>query len=359
MPVARGIGVLTLLLYTVHAFAHGTSIFVSTPVSPAKEFVPYAIASLLLLGIVNTMLIRHLRPTSFPLAVLGGLLATALPGFLALQFGRWHTGLSTGPEPGLAWGIASPFYGYGWNDIGYLFLPWNLLVLLFFLCGTLLFIVPFINARPSKTLTHLFIWLSIPAILYTVFIGVSGALMLCGLLFFWLLTSGFKTARKQVGITLIIMISVYLICLLPNIVTGAFTHGWTSFRSRYSCEHKLEVLGTALLRYADAHEKRLPEGRTFDEILPKIEPYLDERVEGEDTGFCPSGKAYHRHPLPYAWHANMAGKTLQQLKALREAQPVLSCPYCWQPYDTSIAHTLYTEDLLYPELGEVRCDYRR
>jgi hypothetical protein len=174
------------------------------------------------------------------------------------------------------------FWGRGWSDVGPLFLRWNGLGLALFVLSILL-VVRWATKRPN--------------------------------------------ARPCARWTLLTSPLLYVLCLLPYLFTGALASGHPGGYTFGACSGNLRMLRDALLAHTQAHEGRLPSGRSMSEILPALQPYLMNKRSIRHLEFCPVGGPYESQPKPYLWNARVAGESLSELAELAVPEVLLACPY--------------------------------
>jgi len=261
--------------------AHSFARYVSTPISPPKEFVwwfPVATA-ILLVGaflIIWRLLRRHW------LAAIGlSLCAVALFAIPFFMFGRFSASVSTAPPPGL--GSPHPtFWGMGWRRVGSLFVRWNIYGYGFLLCS----------------------------------------LFLCG---------GVRRTIGRFKKLAIWVLALYAIAIIPYLATGALVHGWAGGYVHNGCQRRLEILNSALVEYADKHDGQFPTADGIEFLLEELEPHLSQDVIRYSVPLevCPLGGAYERQPKSYVWDASFSGARLQDVdpnRFFQEKAPI-SCPY--------------------------------
>lgn len=263
------------------ACAHGFALYVSTPITPPREFIwwfPFAVG-ILIIGtfVIMRRFLSRRRPVAIGLSVL----AFILFAVSFLMFGLFAASVTTAPPPGL--GVpCSTFWGMGWSRVGWLFIRWNIYGYLFLL----------------------------------------GSLFLCGG------TSRTKPRFKQL---MKWTAAFYVAGIIPYVVTGAWVHGWAGGYIHMGCERRLEILNTALLEYVDNHHGQLPAADGMESLLKELKPYLaDERIRYLDPiNVCPLGNAYERNPKAYEWNSLYSGVRLADIdldKFYKNIIPI-SCPY--------------------------------
>jgi len=283
------------------AHAHGTRVFLSTPVSPPEGFAWVAPVSFLLLAAANFWLLWRLGRTGWRRAALAAGAAVGLGGLALYWFGSWAGHATTAPPPGLGWG-ARVHWGFGWSEVGDEFVTWNVIGLVFLAVAA-----------------------SVPCLI----LGIRG----------WRGTGAILGANA----------ALYALCLLPYLCTGALSHGWCGGYTHSACRSQLAALGMEILTHARAHG-RLPDGAEVAAMLDK-----PGRWGSRKCGVCPVGGARESEPRMYAWNPCFSGLGLDKLKGLKKPEVLLSCPYHpprkdWWPEH----HALYTADLLSPQMDRGR-----
>jgi hypothetical protein len=292
------------------AYAHGTAIYVSTPVSPPAGFSWVVWVSAALLVGAYTILFRRFKGLSWTMAPVAATAVTSIFGATFYAIGAFHASSSTRPPPGLGWGY-HVFWGFGWRAVGSEFIQWNVIgiVALLAVSGCACIIIRKLKPDAKKGS-----W------------GLLGA-----------------------------SVPLYIMCLTPYVSTGALTSGWMGGYTIDACGDRVAELGTALRKYADKHEGKLPEGSSLTDIMPQLEPYTWHGLRrGMPIYICPVGGPYAVHPQPYSWNAKASGKTLDELGKLKKPMKLLWCPYRHGPRRS----VLYTQDLLDAEQGQV-CLYHQ
>ncbi len=328
------LAIVMLVAAAAPAHGHGLAIYVSTPFSPPDGFQWVAFAAVGALVAVNVVLLRRFRLAGWVGAVTGSVLAVGLSAYLLFTCGVLEHGLSTGPEPGLAWG-ERPFLGGRWAMFGELFLAWNargaglLLVAIVVMC----YLVQVSRKGVWELLARLaaaglvawlttwwvrglaWVWLALV---------VSGALVCiaaeCGrilrLVRFWTLLGANAV--------------VYALCLAPFLWQGVLAGGWGGGYVRQSCEMQLARIGLALIEYGKEHGNRLPTGQSMEEVYPQIEQYIKDTETRYDqpVEVCPMGYLYERRPPDYMWNSMLSGKPFSELaKTAFDFVPIVGCPY--------------------------------
>jgi hypothetical protein len=277
-------GLLLLALIGRQVCAHGLVASPSTPMSPPAGFlwVPPAWAAVLILA--NAAYLRRRRIAGWGEAILAGAAVAALFGLILLAVGLVLRIVTNDLLPAPWWGSRA-CYGLGWSGGALvLFGVWN---------GIGLLILRSVVTRQ--------------------------------------IARSYRLSDPDRRLVQKMNAAVYLVALLPFLFAGALVHGWAGGHLHIGCRARIADLGHGLLEYALAHDGRLPEGETMDEVLVQIRPHLDPRVRerGEPIHVCPVCAIYDRDPDTYAWNASMAGRELSELADLRKSEPLVSCacPY--------------------------------
>lgn len=287
-----------LLATPASALAHGMSVYVSTPISPPDGFQWVAFSSIAFLVAVNFLLLGKLKLAAWSSALLRspvGIGAFAVCFFL---FGVMATSLSTAPPPGLDWG-QPVLWGRDWTAVGSLFIRWNIYGLVFLWGGVTVVTKLWKDWRSRKTLV----------------------LMLTNL-------------------------GAYVICLLPYILTGAFTHGRPGGYTHDTCQMQISRLGAGLLGYARANENRMPDEISMEGVVREIGPFLTphEQMLRRPFHACPVSGAFEKKATPYTWNIDLSGKGLVEFEELQEPAPLISCSY--HGPSQRVYFALFTEDIL-------------
>ncbi|MBM4041827.1 MAG: hypothetical protein FJ290_25295 [Planctomycetes bacterium] len=316
------------------AHGHGLAIYVSTPFSPPDGFQWVAFVCVGALVVANVALLRRFRLAGWVGAVAGSLLAVALSGYLFFTCGDLEAGLSTGPEPGLAWG-ERPFLGGRWAMFGELFLTWNAR-------GLGLLLVAIVVMCYLVQVSRKGMWELLARLAAAGLVAWLTTWFVCGLAWVWLafVASGalFCIAveckellrRWRFWALLGANASVYALCLAPFLWQGVLAGGWGGGYVRQSCEMQLARIALALIEYGKEHGNRLPAGQSMDEVYPQIERYIrdNETRYDQPVSVCPMGYVYERRPPDYAWNADLSGKAMSALAEARlDFVPIVSCPY--------------------------------
>lgn len=161
----------------------------------------------------------------------------------------------------------------------------------------------------------------------------NSSFIIYGLLSLLLVTAGVTAVRvleKQCLTIIGVNILIYLCCLFPYVVTGAYSYGYAPWEQCY-----IQVsrgFGVGLLAYAREHDGQLPPGKSIEEVWAELQPYHEMMMgfslqPSNRPLFCEAGAWYDRHPRPYTWNAGMAGKSIAELRRLPRPVKLISCPY--------------------------------
>lgn len=273
-----------LVLAPSSACAHGFARYISTPVSPPDGFQWVLVGYPVVAVTVCSIVLWRLCGSRFATALIYSVAVICLASVLFWMFGRFSATTTTAPPPGLG-PPSTVFWGFGWSEVGFLFVQWNLIGIAFLTCCA------FIGRR---------------------FAGAK--------------------IRECRRITLLLTFSVaYLIGTVPFAATGALSHGWAGGYVNRACERNLEAIYTAMESYATDHDGKLPTGDNFSEVLVALEPYMEEgrsyyRVP---PSVCPIGGAYEKVPEPYHWDRSFSGTTFKAtvIRIVDDDQHPVSCPY--------------------------------
>jgi hypothetical protein len=268
------------------AEAHGLVAYASTPIAPPSGYLWVAACWVALLVAVNAVFVKRRGLDNWPRAIgiafgTAFMFAVVVIG-IGLVGNLFLSGLTGAPFPGFP-----PFYGIAWSMGSVIvFCFWNLV-------GVVLL------GRAVR-------------------IHIADEYGL-----------GDPDRRRLFRVNAL----VYAVGLLPFLVSGALTHGWTGGHVSTECYFgRMYKIGEAILDYSDAHDGHLPPGADMAQVRVELMPYLhtaaDGREEGPDYPFvCPARAALERHPRLYTWHADMSGKSLDELRALPGKTPIVSCDF--------------------------------
>jgi hypothetical protein len=298
--------VLLFWLLPAPAFAHGMSRFLSTPVSPPAGFLWVILYSAVVMTMGTALVLRRRCGLALGKGIGLSLAGFALFGVAFMLVGIVAGAMTTAPPPGLALGFPV-FWGWGWREVGHLFIQWNGLGLLMFTACMFWFV----RRAAQHAQVH--------------------------------------SCKKTV---LVLSPVLYLLCLLPYLFTGALASGRPGSYTLGACGLSLRQMGSALVKYSQIHDGKLPAGRTTAEILLALEPYLLGRWRSYRIDVCPVRGPFEAKPEPYRWNQEVAGKSLAELAELPLPVVVLACPY-----PSHGSSRLLTSDLLVPcTLSPELCD---
>lgn len=268
------------------AHAHGLARYVSTPITPPSELLWVLPAYALVFIVGNALFWKQSMRAGLARSIL------VVLGFLVCFAGSFYfmgahaARATTAPPPGL--GTPHPvFWGFTWHNAGRLFVTWNVFGVLFLGVWSLLFLKPWSSKGRGR----------------------------------WAMVVG--------------NVAVYLLCILPYAVSGAWLHGWAGGYVHGECDLRLEALHSALVEYAETHEGRFPSADGMESLLKKLEPHLppDRISSSGHAEICPLGVAYEREPKHYAWNTSFSGVPLRSIDPnlfYHEKTPI-SCPYHERP----------------------------
>jgi hypothetical protein len=285
-------------LFSDSIYAHGTSIYVSTPVSAPNNYGWVVLISTFILIVTHAILFRKFLKLSWFLAISGSVIA-----IIVLWLAYWFMVGLAGPLP-IPQGERRIFWGYGWRHVGIRFFCSNLLGI--FLLGAGIWITSNILKKYQRS-------------------------------------EGRKRWRLYA-----FSAGIYILCLCPYIFSGALTRGGHGGYTHMACGSRICELGLALQKYADEHSGLLPIGKDFAEIMPQLRPYVWTGLRLRmPIQICPVGGSYEKDPKPYMWNSQMSGKSLDELKQLEKPEWLLRCPYEHWPFKVQGDAILYTYHILY------------
>ena len=323
MKSVRAVLVVATGLWPLTAFAHGIAVHLSTPVSAPAGFLWASVGFLLSQLALGAWIDRRGGCQSWPRAVLRS--GIRLAYFILIFFGAGilATRLSTAPAPGLGLGFPV-FWGLGWARVGSSFVAWNVFGLAVLLVITLIATVSEsytgigrVVGRAVAAAVIAVVTVPILSVLAALQPWAAAVLSVVVLIGIIRRRSGELVNRRP---ALAAASANYLVWLLPFVLTGALSHGWTGFYTHFRCERNRLELHAALRSYAAAHQNRLPEAKDFAELNAIL------AAEGSiKAGLaCPVGSALHEHPSSYRWDAAASG---QRLEELPKGVSLISCPY--------------------------------
>ena len=287
------------------AVAHGQCIakYASTPVSPPAGFTWLPPVAAALFVALNTALLVALWGERRRRAVLRAVIAAGVFALAFYWFGRSVTlgTFSTSHRwPGLGWGHSVQWGLAHLPDARSLFVRWNVYGLLF-LGGVLLVLL--VTVRPLR-------------------LGRCGMLLAANA-------------------------ALYVVCALPYLLTGAYTHGGPYSYTNDNCQPQVARIAQGALAYAVEHDGRLPTSARMVDVFEELAPYIQQQTDRQErvTYCCPIGVAFDRDPEPYVWNAELSGLPIAETEPDGEPRLVIVCPYVekhgWGPV------VLSTRDLLF------------
>lgn len=244
------------------SYGHSFAKYASTPITPPAEFIWWFPISVAILLCTEVLLIHRLFSYSWKKSSLLSLIIVATFAITFFLFGNFSASTTTGPPPGL--GLPHPvFWGFGWTEVGTVFIKWNVLGILFLICSSFLFT---------------------------------------------------KAWKHKVKLKLICtIITAYIICLIPYLSSEALVHGWAGGYVHNGCRDRIEILTEALIKYGKNNERKFPEAESFDELMEKLSPYIEyERLLYKNIPLdtCPLGWAYEKVPESYTWNKKFSDKSI-------------------------------------------------
>ncbi|OPZ83704.1 MAG: hypothetical protein BWY76_02158 [bacterium ADurb.Bin429] len=308
--------------------------FPSTPFMPPRGFEWVPVLFGVLFVITNMLLLRYwwkiALGSAFSIVIGIGVGAMALGLLLVPQLYCWYT-------RDLHWG-GTVFWAWSWSAIGVESLTMNGLSLTFILASAMCLAYHH-PERPEPGIPRKLAWgiIAIAGISLYLSLPLHDNVISVIVMLVLLLTAGIYAAAVHLGARSFVLLGVnglvYLVCFLPYVFTGAYAHGMAPWQE---CQHQLSWgTGSALIAYTRAHNGRLPTGRAMPEVLKELHPYYIETMVGTPGGYgesydplyCKAGCWRDRQPKPYAWNAVTAGKTMDELRALRQPIKIITCPY--------------------------------
>lgn len=265
------------LLISGTAWAHGTSVFLSTPVSPPDGFLWALLWTMAVVTVGNGLVLNRFGRVPTKRAIGSSFVAFLLFAVVFNFLGAVAAGLNTAPPPGLALG-QPVFWGWSWREVGALFATTNAI-------GMVLFAI---------------------------------CLMVVSL------TVGGQGASRSARLAFAAAPGLYLLALTPFLLTSALASGHHGGYTLRNCDRNLAQLGGSLHAYAEDHEGRLPVGKTLTEIMPSLQPYLRERSPIFRVDLCPISAPYESNPETYYWNPELSGRALDEMEGL--SGPAIACP---------------------------------
>lgn len=293
------------LLTSGTAQAHGTSVFLSTPVSPPDGFLWALLWTMVVVTVGNGLVLNRFGRVPMKRAIGSSFVAFLLFAVVFNFLGAAAAGVNTAPPPGLALG-QPVFWGWSWREVGALFATANAIgIILFAIC------------------------------LMVVSLTVAG-----------------QSASRSARLALAAAPGLYLLGLAPFLLTSALASGHPGGYTMRSCDLNLVQLGGSLHAYAENHEGRLPVGKTLAEIMPSLQPYLRKRSPMFRVDLCPVSAPYERNPEKYYWNSELSGRALDELQAL--PGPAIACPS-----NRHSGHDVLAAELLLPSPGAIEISVLR
>lgn len=262
------------------AYGHGLVMYPSTPVSPPAGYLWIAAVWAAVLIAANALFIRRRQLDKWHGAIATSLLIALTFALLFVAVGFVATILTNGFLPGPWWGY-EPFYGLGW---------------------------------------------SVPVLFVFCFWNAVGWLLLRGVVASQVVRT-YRLLYPDKRLAFRINAAIYLGGLVPFMLTGALAHGWAGGHLDIGCRSHLAELGQALLDFAGEHDNRLPPGTNMQDVFVDIRPYLGSRSTRDvaPVYVCPVCAAFELHPKPYLWNAQLAGRSIEELRNLDAPVPVITC----------------------------------
>jgi len=281
MKRAALIAVVLALAAPARAEAHSFAIYVSTPISPPAPLAWVRPVSLVAIAVSLILAFRFLGSFRWITSLVVSLGSTLAFSVVFYLIGWFAASANTGPPPGL--GPPSAVYvRWSETDLESLFISWN----------------------------------TIGAAVLLAAVFVIGDL--------WRLGS-MSRRLAIVGVPLV----VYGVLLLPFVATAAIAHGWAGGYVMNQGNHQIVDLNRACFRYAREHDGRLPVADDIHELLPQIEPYLDDRESpyGNPIYVHPAAWAFAESPKEYVWNKRLSGQPAPELPIESEDYMPVTCPY--------------------------------
>ena len=315
------------------AGAHGFAVYVATPVSPPAGFVWVAPASAALLVGLNLVLLWRLGLAGGARAAVVAVLGVLTFASVFDVFGYVAATATTAPPPGLG-PPSRVYWGMGWREAGWLFVPWNVAGL-GLLLAWLLFWLRFGDIIRRPLLLAVAVLALAATAGLSLFGGPSCVFIVCALL----IGSAFTSEGRKVlwaprmRIAVAANAAAYLLCLAPYVATGALVHGWAGSHVRSACARRVTQLSMALARYANDHDGTLPTAANIDELLARLRPYVQDGAAGRGGAIhvCPAAAAFLRNPQPFVWNRELSGRPTRDVDLWRKGAFLITCPYCNAP----------------------------
>jgi hypothetical protein len=264
------------LLYSPTCFGHSTQYYVSTPFSPPRGW--YWV-TFLYVALQAGWLWWNVRKGNLASRMIVGKFVLLLGGSMvvALLIGIFFASMNTAPPPGFGIG-AKPFHGYGWSDVGVLFIIGN----------------------------------------------IVGIAILSVFMYFFIGRAGFCSRGASVRFFLGALL-IYGMCIVPYPVGRAMTSGWHGAYAIGRCPLNLAHICGAIVGYISNHDGSLPDAGDMNTLAEMISPYLPEGYREKHPQICPIEYSWEANPRTYSWNTALAGKKVDDLKKIDGKTPVVSC----------------------------------
>lgn len=272
------------LAFASSAGAHGFARFSSTPISPPAGFEWVRWAYIAVTVVLGSLLVWRLTKARLTTAVAFVITVIGTGSLTLWVLGRFWATQSTAPTPGLG-PASTPFLGFGWSEVGTVFIVWNVL--------GLAAIVSFVVLGKK------------------LFGGRIG-----------------ETGRVRLAAPLL---GCYLLGVVPYVATGALTHGWAGSYAHRGCESNIKAIYDALDEYVAAHDGRLPAATSFSEVFELLAPYFEapRTYYRMPSDTCSIGGAYEREPKTYQWDPTFNGLSIEEaaVRMTHSHEFPIDCPY--------------------------------
>jgi hypothetical protein len=241
----------------------------------------------------------------------------------------FHGGTTTIP-PAAPGSPLPVFWGFGWPEVGFTFVAWNVTGLLVLLCACASVVLGLTCGR--RVVLGVTIALGISLAVVAMF-GILSVLCLVSVFVYQLqrLRACPQEHRRRCRFLLGANLALYVFSLVPYVASGALSHGWAGGYVHGACDARMEAIANALAAYAKSHDGKLPKAASIEELIPKIQPDLDTKhfLYHSPVTVCPLGAAYERRPRPYEWNRRYSDAPAVSVPELPEAESdfLLRCPY--------------------------------
>jgi len=271
--------VISLFIFPVFSlFPHSFYRSVSTPISPPIEFWIILPVFTIIFLFLNSFLLILLLKKKILKAGLRTFLLLLTFFFSFYLIGIISAGSTTEPPPGI-FPPTPTWWGFDWSYSGNLFIIWNTIGVILLI----IFIIIFIRSKEIK---------------------------------------------KKI-IFIIINITLYSVFLLPFVIKGSYVHGHEGGHVLTGCRIKLDILTNAVIDYAKENDDKMPAGNSIDEIINKINKYIDpgQIPYNRQIEICPYDFAREKYPEPYEWNKLYSGIEKSDLKNIDKMGLPFRCPY--------------------------------